>query len=328
MRDGGGLTQIEGAARRRGGGRAGKRRRRPPRRPVAHQHVDRHPHRRALVRRRGCRFRAGALHAQLLLSSAIDDGVTGGGVRASLGSAEAQLRAVVLIHMPDVSTGAQVLGAGWLSRAGIGGSYRLSPDWTVQADAGFNRYGLASGGAASDTTTLAGGIDWLVRRSRPGVTLGYRFEADVLGRRRSSGRTGRRRSRSPRARTTRCRASPAAARDRAGDRATGLHHRPLRRRRPDRGARLRRADRRRLADRRRRRRLLDFARGLLGHAALRAQIVRDLGAGGERPLPLDPARAHRGGIRRAVRDRRRARPRVGRHPPASSCWSPIRCGCR
>lgn len=126
----------------------------------------------------------GAARAQLVLSSAIDDGVTGGGVRASLGSAEAQLRAIVLIHMPDVSTGAQALGAGWLSRLGIGGSYRLSPDWSVQAEAGRNRYGLSDDGGATDTTTLSGGIDWLARRGQPSVTLGYRLEAEYVGRRR------------------------------------------------------------------------------------------------------------------------------------------------
>lgn len=126
----------------------------------------------------------GAARAQLVLSSSLDDGVTGGGVRGSLGSAEAQLRALILIHMPDVSTGAQALSGGWLSRVGIGGSYRLSPEWTAQADAGLNRYGLAGDAGASDTVTVAGGIDWLARRGSPAFLIGYRFEAEYVGRQR------------------------------------------------------------------------------------------------------------------------------------------------
>ncbi|MEH3046981.1 hypothetical protein [Sphingomonas adhaesiva] len=122
-----------------------------------------------------------AARAQVMLAAALDDGVTGGGARIVWGSAEAQARGLLLIHMPDVSTGAQALAAGWLTRAAIGGTWRLSPEWLVQGDAGVNRYGIHSG-AASDTVTLAAGIDYLMRRAAPSLTLSYRLDAEYVTR--------------------------------------------------------------------------------------------------------------------------------------------------
>jgi hypothetical protein len=124
----------------------------------------------------------GAARAQVLLASAIDDDVTGGGVRLVAGSAEAQLRALVVFHMPDFSTGAQALRGGHLSRVLLGGSYRLSPDWVVQGDAGWHRYGLAGEGAAADSVVVAGGIDRLLRRGVPSIGVGYRLEAEYVRR--------------------------------------------------------------------------------------------------------------------------------------------------
>lgn len=120
-----------------------------------------------------------AARAQVMMATALDDGVTGGGARIVIGSAEAQARGLLLVHMPDVSTGAQALAAGWLTRAAIGGTWRMSPEWLVQGDAGANRYGL-DGGAASATVTLAAGIDYLMRRAAPSLTLGYRLDAEYV----------------------------------------------------------------------------------------------------------------------------------------------------
>ncbi|MEH3099451.1 hypothetical protein [Sphingomonas adhaesiva] len=122
-----------------------------------------------------------AARAQVMLAAAIDDGVTGGGARVTWGSAEAQARGLLLIHMPDVSTGAQALAAGWLTRASLGGTLRLSPEWLVQGDVGANRYGIDRG-AASETVTLAAGIDYLMRRAAPSLTLGYRLDAEYVTR--------------------------------------------------------------------------------------------------------------------------------------------------
>ncbi|KQT31322.1 hypothetical protein ASG29_15290 [Sphingomonas sp. Leaf412] len=124
----------------------------------------------------------GAARLQVLLSSAIDSDVTGGGARLTAGSAEAQLRAIVVFHMPDFSTGVQALRGGHLSRAGAGGTYRLSPDWVVQADTGWNRYGLDGANDAADTIVLAGGVDYLLRRGSPSVGIGYRVEAEYVRR--------------------------------------------------------------------------------------------------------------------------------------------------
>ena len=124
----------------------------------------------------------GAARAQVLLSSAIDDGVTGGGARIVAGSAEAQWRALVVFHMPDFSTGAQALADGHLSRVLVGGAYRLSPEWTVQGDAGWNRYGVDGAAQAADSWVLAGGVDRLLRRGLPSIAIGYRLEAEYVRR--------------------------------------------------------------------------------------------------------------------------------------------------
>lgn len=122
-----------------------------------------------------------AARAQVMLAAAVDDGVTGGGARITWGSPEAQARGLLIVHMPDVSTGAQALAAGWLTRASLGGTLRLSPDWLVQGDVGANRYGIERG-LASDTATLAAGIDYLMRRAAPSLTLGYRLDAEYVTR--------------------------------------------------------------------------------------------------------------------------------------------------
>ncbi|RXD04955.1 hypothetical protein EQZ23_07435 [Sphingomonas sp. UV9] len=124
----------------------------------------------------------GAVRVQLLASAALDDGVTGGGAKAVAGSADAQVRVTVTRHMPDYSTPAQVLAGGYLSRALLGVTYRLTPGLVAQADIGANRYGLAGGNGASDTIVASGGVDYLVRRQFPALGLTYRFEAEYVRR--------------------------------------------------------------------------------------------------------------------------------------------------
>lgn len=128
---------------------------------------------------------ADAVRVQLLASTQLDDTVTGGGVRATAGSADAQFRTTLLRHMPDFSTPAQVLAGGYLSRASVGGTLRLSPGLVAQADIGANRYGLAGRRGASDTVTAAGGVDYLIRRQFPALGLSYRFEAEYVQRMRN-----------------------------------------------------------------------------------------------------------------------------------------------
>ncbi len=125
---------------------------------------------------------AEAVRVQLLASAALDDAVTGGGLRLTAGAAEAQFRATLLAHMPDYSTVAQVLNGGYLSRALVGVTYRLTPGVVVQADAGVQRYGLAGMPGASDTIVASAGADYLIRRQFPALGLTYRYEAEYVQR--------------------------------------------------------------------------------------------------------------------------------------------------
>ena len=124
----------------------------------------------------------GAVRVQLLASAALDDGVTGGGAKAVAGSADAQFRVTLTRHMPDYSTPAQVLAGGYLSRALLGVTYRLTPGLVAQADFGANRYGLAGDSGASDTIVASGGVDYLIRRQFPALGLTYRLEAEYVQR--------------------------------------------------------------------------------------------------------------------------------------------------
>jgi len=123
-----------------------------------------------------------AARLQLLASAALDDGVTGGGARITYGPAEAQWRLTLTRHMPDYATPAQVLAAGYLSRAALGATYRLSSGLVAQGEVGLNRYGLAGERAASDTVTLAAGLEYLIRRRYPLLGLSYRVEAEYVRR--------------------------------------------------------------------------------------------------------------------------------------------------
>jgi hypothetical protein len=130
------------------------------------------------------------VRVQALASAALDDGkdggrtggTTGGGVRLTAGSAEAQARATLTRHMPDYSTPAQVLAGGYLSRAALGFTYRLTPGLVGQADLGRNRYGLAGQPGASDTIAASAGLDYGLRRQFPALGLSYRYEAEYVER--------------------------------------------------------------------------------------------------------------------------------------------------
>ncbi len=119
---------------------------------------------------------------QAALVSALDSGVTGGGIRVVAGSAEAQWRAALLLHQPDYSTVEQAIGGGTLSRITAGGSYRIAPGLVSQIDVGGNRYGLAGLDRASDTLTLAGGLDYILRLGGLAFGLSYRLDGEYVQR--------------------------------------------------------------------------------------------------------------------------------------------------
>lgn len=123
-----------------------------------------------------------AVRLSLIAAAALDDGVTGGGARITYGPAESQLRVSLTRHMPDYATRAQVLAGGYLSRAALGGVYRFDSGLVGQVDLGVNRYGLAGERGATDTVTLAAGLEYLIRRRYPLLGLSYRIEAEYVRR--------------------------------------------------------------------------------------------------------------------------------------------------
>lgn len=122
----------------------------------------------------------GDVRAALVAASALDTGVTGGGLRLFIGSSDLQLRGSALYRLPDYSTGQQALAAGDLTRLSLGGSYRVTPGLYAQLDGAWNRYGLDGARSASDTVTVAAGLDYLFRRGSPSLTLAYRLDAEYV----------------------------------------------------------------------------------------------------------------------------------------------------
>lgn len=120
------------------------------------------------------------VRATVLAASALDTGVTGGGVRFVAGPSELQLRGGAYYRLPDYSTAQQALADGALSRVTLGGAYRVTPGLYAQLDGAWNQYGLAGAYDASDTITLSGGLDYLVRRGSPSLTLAYRLDAEYV----------------------------------------------------------------------------------------------------------------------------------------------------
>lgn len=122
-------------------------------------------------------------------SALLDEGVAGVGVRIVLGPAERQVRIFAAYRMPDYSTAEQAAFGGHISRFGAGGTVRLTPEMTMQADVARNAYGLAGAGVRTRTTQLLSGIDLLVMRRPFSLQLSYRLDAEYVDvmRRRADG---------------------------------------------------------------------------------------------------------------------------------------------
>ncbi|SDD49761.1 hypothetical protein SAMN05444678_11463 [Sphingomonas sp. YR710] len=99
-----------------------------------------------------------------------------------LGPPERELRLLGAYHLPDISTAEQAVGGGFINRISIGGTLRLSSKAVIQADGYINRYGLAGEGVVARTVSVTGGLDYLLRRREPWLTLTYRLEAEYPGR--------------------------------------------------------------------------------------------------------------------------------------------------
>lgn len=115
-------------------------------------------------------------------SAQLDEKVAGAGVRLFAGPPERQGRVVLAYHLPDLATPEQSTFGGHISRAGIGGTIRLTPELAVQADGGWNGYGLTGTGARTRSFTAAGGADYLLRRGSPSLAISYRLDAEYVDR--------------------------------------------------------------------------------------------------------------------------------------------------
>ncbi|HJT41315.1 MAG TPA: hypothetical protein VJ762_13370 [Sphingobium sp.] len=115
-------------------------------------------------------------------SAQVDEKVYGVGARLFAGAPERQARVLLAYRLPDVATPEQSTFGGHISRAGIGGTIRLTPELVLQADGGWNGYGLRGTGVRTRSIAVSGGIDYLFRRSSPSLAITYRLDAEYVNR--------------------------------------------------------------------------------------------------------------------------------------------------
>ena len=119
---------------------------------------------------------------ELQASAQLDEKVMGGGARLFAGPPERQARLVLAYRLPDIATPEQSVLGGHFSRAGLGGTLRLTPELTVQADGSWNQYGLRGRGSATRSIAVSAGLDYVMRRGSPSLALSYRLDAEYVGR--------------------------------------------------------------------------------------------------------------------------------------------------
>lgn len=115
-------------------------------------------------------------------SAQLDEKVAGAGLRLFLGAPEMQGRLVLAYHLPDLATPEQSTFGGHISRAGLGGTIRVTPELVVQADGAWNGYGLTGTGAKTRSFSVTGGFDYLLRRGKPSLAFSYRLDAEYVDR--------------------------------------------------------------------------------------------------------------------------------------------------
>jgi hypothetical protein len=125
---------------------------------------------------------ARTVRLELQGSAQVDESVFGGGARLFAGPPERQGRLLLAYRLPDVATPEQSTFGGYVSRVGIGGTLRLTPELSVQADGSWNGYGLRGTGDRTRSISVSGGVDYLLRRQSPSLALSYRLDAEYVGR--------------------------------------------------------------------------------------------------------------------------------------------------
>lgn len=115
-------------------------------------------------------------------SAQLDETILGGGARLFVGAPERQGRLVFAYRLPDVATPEQSTFGGHISRVGLGGTLRLTPELVVQADGSWNGYGLRGTGVRTRSIAVSAGADYLIRRGSPSLALSYRLDAEYVGR--------------------------------------------------------------------------------------------------------------------------------------------------
>lgn len=113
-------------------------------------------------------------------STLIGKKVTGALARLAIGAPERQVRMIASYRLPDFSTAEQAVFGGHVSRLGLGGTIRITPELVAQADVGLNGYGLPGGGVRTRTKQAVGGLDYLVLRRPVSVQLSYRLDAEYV----------------------------------------------------------------------------------------------------------------------------------------------------
>jgi len=116
------------------------------------------------------------------LTTQFDPSLTGASLKAYAGSLERQGRVTLAYRVPELLTPEQAILGGFVSRAGIGGSIRPLTGLLLQADAGWNGYGLAHSGTRSEAIFVTGSAEGLVRRRSPSVSVTYQIDAEYVQR--------------------------------------------------------------------------------------------------------------------------------------------------
>jgi len=123
---------------------------------------------------------APGLRLQFDLTGLVDRARVGAAAALNIGDPERRAGIRLAYHLPDFATPSGALFGGWADRVTAGSVLRVAPGATVRLDATLARYGLFGGDPRLTTVALDGGIDYLLRRQFPSLSIGYRIDAEYI----------------------------------------------------------------------------------------------------------------------------------------------------